>query len=313
MRISILSIGAIASVLSINAYATSSTVTSRGYVDAQDALKQDLINADTMEFSAYGDDFEIPTVVSYDTTNGLVGDEYGIVNNEIAGIVSDGDGLWGFSDSVEVLSTTITDKMIPTVRAVANETRLIWDNMNNYLQNRIPKSGYGEINGSGVTNAYTEGSGGSTFDYLNIRVKGTGIATRTGMDNVVGERKIIEESDVPNYQASNLTANQKAIQKISIPTMGAVMAAISNNQVTLPTGTAGNVVTYNSNGVVGGSVATYTGAAAYNATNDSAKIPTMAGVTTYAQAKMTCAGWPDGTTTYDATHTDANCWLWNKN
>lgn len=31
------------------------------------------------------------------------------------------------------------------------------------------------------------------------------------------------------------------------------------------------------------------------------------------QAKMTCAGWPDGTTQYDATHTDANCWLWRKN
>lgn len=31
------------------------------------------------------------------------------------------------------------------------------------------------------------------------------------------------------------------------------------------------------------------------------------------QAKMTCAGWPDGTTQYDTTHTDANCWLWNKN
>ena len=28
------------------------------------------------------------------------------------------------------------------------------------------------------------------------------------------------------------------------------------------------------------------------------------------QNKKTCAGWPDGTTTYDTTHTDANCWLW---
>ena len=43
MRISVLGIGAIASILSINAYATSSTVTSRDYVDAQDALKQDKI------------------------------------------------------------------------------------------------------------------------------------------------------------------------------------------------------------------------------------------------------------------------------
>ena len=29
------------------------------------------------------------------------------------------------------------------------------------------------------------------------------------------------------------------------------------------------------------------------------------------QTKKTCAGWPDGTTVPDPTHTDANCWLWN--
>ena len=29
------------------------------------------------------------------------------------------------------------------------------------------------------------------------------------------------------------------------------------------------------------------------------------------QTKKTCAGWLDGTTVPDATHTDANCVLWN--
>ena len=45
-------------------------------------------------------------------------------------------------------------------------------------------------------------------------------------------------------------------------------------------------------------------------------IPTVGAVEAglnYKQNIMTCAGWPDGTTTYDTTHTDANCWLWNKN
>ena len=28
--------------------------------------------------------------------------------------------------------------------------------------------------------------------------------------------------------------------------------------------------------------------------------------------KMPCAGWPDGTTVYNSTHTNANCWLWRK-
>ena len=293
---------AIASILSTGAFADSKTITTQGYVDAADALKQDLIDADTMEFSAWGDDFEIPTVVSYDTTNGLVGDEYGIVNNEIAGIVSDGDGLWGFSDSAEVLNTAITDKMVPTVRAVANETQSIWDTINNYQQRMIPKSGYQYINGSGVTNAYGEGNGGNGNDYLNIRVKGTGIATRTDQDNVVGERKIIEESDVPNYQASNLTANQKAIQKISIPTMGAVMAAIGANG--LPSGTNNQVLQYSNNA--------WTSVTMDSAPTASSNKPvTSGGVYTAVSAKqnkMTCTQWLD-----NAEHTDANCLLWNLN
>ena len=42
----------IASVLSINAYAVSSTVTSQDYVDAKDALKQNLIEATDQDFPA---------------------------------------------------------------------------------------------------------------------------------------------------------------------------------------------------------------------------------------------------------------------
>ncbi len=40
-------------------------------------------------------------------------------------------------------------------------------------------------------------------------------------------------------------------------------------------------------------------------------IPTRQAVAGYAQPKKTCAGWADGTTTPDATHTNANCVLWN--
>ena len=63
-------IGAIASVLSINAYATSSTVTSKDYVDAQDALKQNKIPATGTNASTPGD-----TVVTYTQTgNGTIGE-----------------------------------------------------------------------------------------------------------------------------------------------------------------------------------------------------------------------------------------------
>ncbi len=40
-------------------------------------------------------------------------------------------------------------------------------------------------------------------------------------------------------------------------------------------------------------------------------IPSAGAVVEYAQPKKTCAGWADGTTTPDATHTNANCVLWN--
>ena len=47
MRISILTVGAIASILTINSVLADTVVTSRNYVDTQDALKQDKITAGT--------------------------------------------------------------------------------------------------------------------------------------------------------------------------------------------------------------------------------------------------------------------------
>ncbi len=175
-----------------------------------------------------------------------------------------------------------------------------------HTQFRIPASGAIWLqNGHGLA---TNGNGTGVYDWLNSNVKGTGLVTKTSTAGVVGERKIIEESDVPNYQASSLSTNEKEIQKISIPTMGAVMAAIGEYAPSLPTGTAGNVVTYNTSGQIGGSVATYTGAATYNATNDANKIPTMSGVTAWAQAKKVCIRWLD--TPEHPEHNDENCLLW---
>ena len=71
MRISLLSIGAIASILSINSvFATTSTVTSKDYVDAADALKQNKIPAAGTNASTPGD-----AVVTYTQTgNGVIGE-----------------------------------------------------------------------------------------------------------------------------------------------------------------------------------------------------------------------------------------------
>ena len=85
MRISILTFGAVASVLTINAFATSSTVTSRDYVDAQDALKQNKIPATGTNASTPGD-----TVVTYTDTAGTIG-ERGICNDPDEDDCNDGD------------------------------------------------------------------------------------------------------------------------------------------------------------------------------------------------------------------------------
>ena len=71
MRISLLSIGAIASILSINSvFATTSTVTSKDYVDAADALKQNKIPAAGTNASIPGE-----SVVTYTQTgNGVIGE-----------------------------------------------------------------------------------------------------------------------------------------------------------------------------------------------------------------------------------------------
>lgn len=70
---------AIASILATGAYATSATVTSKDYVDTQDALKQDLIDATDQDFPA-------GSVVETTNENGAV-TQRGICN-----AIADGHG-----------------------------------------------------------------------------------------------------------------------------------------------------------------------------------------------------------------------------
>ena len=283
---------AIASILTLNAFADTKTITTQGYVDAQDALKQDLIDADMMEYEDTGISF--PTVVSYDSTDGVTGTKYGILDD----VNSHWDEL---SDDGWLLWPEHTDQWLVSIDAAA----VIGDNAaRDRFMTNFPASGQTR---TGENTGMAGGSQGwvASNYWLDNNVKGVSLVTRTTNDGFTGERKIFEESDVANYNTG--TAGEKQAKSISIPTMGAVMAAISNNQVTLPTGTAGNVVTYNSNGAIGGSVATYNGSGTYNASTDAGKIATAAAVETK-QNKMTCTRWLD-----NAEHTDANCLLWNLN
>jgi hypothetical protein len=290
--------GILAATTATNAYATGENImTSKSYVDS---VFQTKIPVGNLSIEYENDTLSVPNVlVSAPTVNaGQIG-EYGILDDEFADS-SNIDELYEIFDSESFRNTIPTTGIMGDY--IAGEL--------NEKQNKVPKSGY-SAPGEASVGAYNTNAASDNQSWLNANVKGSGLVTRTSYDGVVGERKIFEASDLTNYHAQNLTQNQKDIQDISIPTVGVMMSAISSGiTAAAPTGTANTIANYDANGALGSGIATYTGAAAYNATNDSAKIPTMAGVATYAQAKKVCAGWPDGTTTPDSTHTDANCWLW---
>ena len=73
MRISILTIGAVASIIAINSVSadTTSTVTSRGYVDAEVAKKQNIIPEAYMNYEENGTG---ETVVTYTNNAGVLGE-----------------------------------------------------------------------------------------------------------------------------------------------------------------------------------------------------------------------------------------------
>jgi hypothetical protein len=179
-------------------------------------------------------------------------------------------------------------------------------------QQKIPKSGYRSIDGN---QQYNDSS------WLDSTVKGTGLVTRTSTDGEIGERKIFEATDVSGYHAQGLTQNEKDIQDISIPTVGAMMSAISSGATAaLPTGTTGTVVTYNgaTNGVQQFTETAIASSATHNPqtgalTNgsDIANVTLVETEIATREAKMTCAGWPESVPVNQ--RTDENCWLWNKN
>ena len=260
-----------------------------------DALedKQDTIGADMMEYNTNGylSTISFPTVVSYDSTNGVSGTQYGILD------VFSHDEL--FDDGDSLIWPEDPDKWLVSMDgsyAIAN------DLAKEKFSSRLPPSDYTSVADNEMIGVV---SVGYPAYWLDSRVQGVSLVTRTTNDGFTGERKIFEASDVANYNSG--TADEKQVKSISIPTMGAVMAAIT---AATPTGTPNTIANYDSNGVLAGGIATYDGSGTYNSSTDSGKIATAAAVNTR-QAKKTCAGWLDGTTVADATHTDANCVLWN--
>lgn len=272
-------------------------VASKAYVDT----KQSAIPAAEVDFLGDGD-YMLPSLVSYDTENGLVGNRIGILDMET---VTETEGSLGMFNDYSYEDGEM-DNFVPTVRAVANGLTEMQDIINHTKQGNIPKSGYKYVQNN---TPYTTNAATNNYSWLNANVKGTGLVTRTSTDGQIGERKIIESSDVASYNPSDTSIAQQ-IREISIPTMGAVMTAITNGTQTLSWSATQTAATNNYSTTFNGNTGNWP-------TADSAKLVTgnaLANAMALKQNKKTCAGWPDDTPenmhTYDATHTDANCWLW---
>ena len=208
-------------------------VTSKNYVDTAVATKQDVIDAEMMNLEFEGGTVSLPTLVSYDNTDNLTGTKYGIVDGGIRG-------------QMEAVNTNnAQSQVLPTLDTV--ETYL------NYRQITIPASGKYSSSLNTINTINPVNGVAQQNRWIDSSIKGIGLVTKTDRDGIVGERKIFEASDVSGYHAQSLSNNEKELQDISIPTVGAMMSAISNGvSAGLPTGTAGNVVTYDSNGEIGG-------------------------------------------------------------
>jgi hypothetical protein len=272
----------IMSAIVANAYATGENImTSKSYVDAQDATKQDVITTGLVDL--YGDeDYMLPAIVTTNTAGTtLNGNTIGILDHETA---EDDDYLGGlryFNDDSTIsdgYEPTRFDNFVPTARAVGNALHDLWVNK----QEQIAEHELGEPD-SLLTDSIHPGA--------------------------VQKRSIYNDT-AANYNSST--------QSTYIPTMGAVMSAVTSGaNAALPTGTTGTVVTYNgtTNGVQQFTETAIASAATHNPqtgalTNgsDIANVTLVETEIATRETKMTCAGWPDG-----VEHTDANCWLWQKN
>ena len=86
MRISILTFGAIASIIVINSVVADTVVTSRGYVDAEVAKKQDKLPSKNVTTIIDETEMEVPSIVLYPADGENAGNvgEIGFVSKEIA-------------------------------------------------------------------------------------------------------------------------------------------------------------------------------------------------------------------------------------
>ncbi len=277
------------------------TVASKAYVDTkQDKIETGLVNYDHLIEGT----IQVPSLVSYDSTNGLVGNEIGILD------LGNTTNMW------QALTSSEMDNFVPTVRAVAQEL----SNLNSRKQNNLPGAWtsttleFAMASTGGQTIVLTPNAGEVGTRYITAGGSQP-LTQRTGADNVI--LYINGTKTLAQYQTSNFGGTALTIQNhikgalVSLELLKDVYSEL-NSKITnnaLPTGTAGTVVTYNGVNAETGvqefsERAVYDPANTYNAQTDATKLAT-AGFVETKQNKMTCAGWDSDT------HTDEHCWLWS--
>lgn len=136
-------IGTIASIITINsvlADTRTSTVTSRGYVDAEVAKKQDVIESAMIRPGSplpwMDDSTAFTSIASYDDDDGLVANKIGILTRRRA-TSADTDPSYYF-DLDDDTERAIAEKMVPTVAAVAGDIQ----DLNRNKQNELTCAGW---------------------------------------------------------------------------------------------------------------------------------------------------------------------------
>ena len=273
------------------------TVASKAYVDT----KQDIIETGLVNYYSIADDEtkQVPSLVSYDSTNGLVGNEIGILDYENI-----------YNDGWNLLTGSEMDNFVPTVRAVTEGLSEKQDKLMPASTSTILYYGMASTGGQTIDLGADAGVVGRRY----ITAGGSQPLTKkSGADNVI--LYINGTKTLAQYQTSNFGGIADAVDMGQNYIKGALVslellkdvyselnAKITNNA--LPTGTTGTVVTYNGvNAETGvqefGERAVYDPANTYNASTDATKLATMASV------KYECAG-------YEAGHENDPdyCWLW---
>ncbi|MBQ6027287.1 MAG: hypothetical protein IJL21_01925 [Alphaproteobacteria bacterium] len=196
------------------------TVASKAYVDT----KQDIIETGLV---SVGDDWieNLPSVVSFDSTSGLVGNKYGILHLDVSMDYMD-DGWKNYVGDSEV------EYLIPTVGAVARELQNIFDYLDwsllpwSVLINNTPDNGATQ---TAAINAYntTFGNGtnnwaGQSTDLINGQFLANSLALKqnkitTGLVEFEGDDATINVPSVvtTNVAGTGLSGNQIGFMTLS--------------------------------------------------------------------------------------------------